>query len=365
MSSFPILDLVIGIIFIYFLLSIICSSAVELWFSILKTRARLMEDWLKQIFNLPALDSNGQPLNVSIGQSIMDHCMVTALSKTGKSTSYIDAENFVSALLDKITITPAATDNSNVQLPPPNLAGYITLIQNSTLISGELKRTILLFANEASQAATALSTIPVAANITANITTAVKSELELFRDRLEKWYDTNADRLTGTFKRRKALPATIIMAIIITVSLNADSVEISRYLYSNKEASKQLATTAINTYQNYNKSTDTLYKTISIGKPEYKSTIQDLDTNTIHLKKDFDSLKSLDLPIGWKATNVTDGKSFLDYSRQPAHIAGWLATILAIMMGAPFWFDILNKIANLRGAGPKPSSGSNADVKNS
>jgi hypothetical protein len=25
-------------------------------------------------------------------------------------------------------------------------------------------------------------------------------------------------------------------------------------------------------------------------------------------------------------------------------------------MGAPFWFDILNKIANLRGTGRKPAS---------
>ena len=32
-------------------------------------------------------------------------------------------------------------------------------------------------------------------------------------------------------------------------------------------------------------------------------------------------------------------------------ITGLLVTILAIMMGAPFWFDLLNKISNLRGTG--------------
>ena len=81
MSGFPILDLVVGIIFIYFLLSIICSSAAELWFSLLKTRARLLEQWVRKIFDKPALDSQGNPaLNpdgsiVTLGQSIIDHCM--------------------------------------------------------------------------------------------------------------------------------------------------------------------------------------------------------------------------------------------------------------------------------------------------
>ena len=85
MSSFPILDLVVGIIFVYLLLSIITSSAVELWFSILKTRARLLEQWLVRIFNLPALSSSGVPLTaangqpVSLGREIMNHCMVTVL----------------------------------------------------------------------------------------------------------------------------------------------------------------------------------------------------------------------------------------------------------------------------------------------
>ena len=37
-------------------------------------------------------------------------------------------------------------------------------------------------------------------------------------------------------------------------------------------------------------------------------------------------------------------------------IVGLIVTVLAIMMGAPFWFDVLNKISNLRGSGAKPAS---------
>ena len=34
-----------------------------------------------------------------------------------------------------------------------------------------------------------------------------------------------------------------------------------------------------------------------------------------------------------------------------AHLPGWIITILAIGLGAPFWFDFLNRFMNLRNAG--------------
>ncbi|MEO8110512.1 MAG: hypothetical protein ABI594_10785 [Ginsengibacter sp.] len=374
MSSFPILDLVIGIIFVYFLLSIITSSAVELWFSILKTRARLLEKWLTRIFNLPALSSSGVPLinadgqPVSLGQEIMNHCMVTGLSKTGRSTSYIDAKNFVSALLDKITLLQAAPGTDQVQFPPTTLQQYITAIQNSTVISGELKRTILLYANEAAQAAALINNIP--ANVTNSITT-VKSELDHFRDRLEKWYDTNADRLTGTLKRTKVFPATFILATIITISLNTDSIEISKYLYKNDDVTKELATTALSDFQGYSGRVDSLRKKIpatattdSMPADARDSAVDNaIKRDTAQLKKDIQNLQALDLPLGWSGTEVNDFKSFSNYFFQWKHLVGWLATIFAICMGAPFWFDVLGKVANVRGAGPKPSSSSDADSK--
>ncbi len=373
MSSFPILDLVVGIIFVYFLLSIITSSAVELWFSILKTRARLLERWLKRIFDRQALNSSGAPMvdengkAISVGEEIMNHCMVTGLSKKGQSTSYIDAKNFVSALLDKITLMQAVPNTNTVQFPPATLAAYITAIQNSTLISGELKRTILLYANEAAQAAALINNIP--ANVTNGITT-IKSELDHFRDRLENWYDTNADRLTGTLKRTKVFPATFVLATIITISLNTDSIEISKYLYKNEDVSKQIANTAMNNYTTYQERVDTLRKAVPTSSLS-DSTQNESDTSLSRvlkskeqLKQDIQTLQSLDLPLGWSGTNVKDAKSFWDYFSQWKHLVGWLATILAICMGAPFWFDVLGKVANIRGTGPKPSSSSNADTKN-
>jgi hypothetical protein len=354
MSSFPILDLVIGMIFIYFLLSIVCSSAVELWFTIFKTRARLLEQWLKRIFDSPALDSHGLPLvinnkQLTIGQAIMDHCMVTSLSRRGSSTSYISAENFFSALMDKITINPAAGGSGPVQLPPKNLDEYILSIQNSTAISGELKRTFLMLANEAKEAHTALESLPGGANITNNISSTVKSELDQFRGRVERWYDTNADRLTGTLKRTKAVPATIIIATLITIGLNADSLSMGKYLYDHKQETSQFADKAMSSLESFDNSIERTEMHSNVVGVTDSIALAELDSRLEQVRKDISTLKAAvptGLPIGWK-TGTDDWLK---------HIAGWLVTILAICIGAPFWFDLLNKIGNLRSTGPKPAS---------
>jgi hypothetical protein len=34
--------------------------------------------------------------------------------------------------------------------------------------------------------------------------------------------------------------------------------------------------------------------------------------------------------------------------------AGWVLTALAVTLGAPFWFDLLNRLVNLRSSGRRP-----------
>lgn len=357
MSGLPILDLVVGIIFIYFLLSIICSSVVELLFTFLRTRAKLLEAWLTEIFDQPALDSQGHPLKnanggaVTLGQAIMDHCMITALSGKGKSTAYINAENFVSALLDKITIVPAAEASTETQKPPADLAGYTTAISNSTVISGELKRTILSYINEAKEAYNVIKTIPGAANSTVT----VKSELDHFRGRLESWYNTNSQRLSGTLKQKRVFPATLVFAITVTLLLNADSVKISQYLFDHKEYAREFSDKALSSLDSYKERIESM-RSVQDTITSFKVTR--LDSNLSQVKQDIINLRRAipdDLPLGWK------NKIFEPFKWQ--NIVGWLVTVFAICLGAPFWFDILNKIANLRGTGPKPTTGSDDTKK--
>ncbi|WP_315821425.1 hypothetical protein [Paraflavitalea speifideaquila] len=58
------------------------------------------------------------------------------------------------------------------------------------------------------------------------------------------------------------------------------------------------------------------------------------------------------LGLGWDGGFL--GKNFDGYS-----FPGWILTALAISFGAPFWFDLLNKLIKLRGSTP-PADKSNA-----
>ena len=66
-------------------------------------------------------------------------------------------------------------------------------------------------------------------------------------------------------------------------------------------------------------------------------------------------------PTGEKPTRAGElGKDALELLTM---LAGWLFTAVAVSWGAPFWFDLLNQIVNLRIVGPKPDSSASGPAK--
>ncbi len=343
MSGFPILDLVAGLIFIYFLLSIICSSAVEIMLTASKVRAKVLAHWLTSIFNKPITlpkDSKSQPK--TLGEALLDHCTVTALSDKGKSNSYLDAKNFVTALLEKVTFDPA-----NPTAVAASIDEYITAISKTDILPGELQRVFLIYANEAKDSL-------------ADLTGKTTNGIQLFRNKIEAWYDSSMDRVSGALKTKYSRPFTFIMATVITLVLNADSISISQYLYSNPEARVKLAGQAYDATKNedFIKQVAQLKKASGLDKEDSLALLHftdSINTKFADIGRAKAALETA-LPLGWQKADV---QKFCAHpgAYTLTKLAGLVATILAIMMGAPFWFDVLNKIANLRGSGKKPEGG--------
>jgi hypothetical protein len=72
------------------------------------------------------------------------------------------------------------------------------------------------------------------------------------------------------------------------------------------------------------------------------------------VKRDEEELRHLtqlvyqsDLPVGWDIKK--------DHSIWIT-ILGWLITAVALSAGAPFWFDMLKRLVNIRNAGIKPDT---------
>lgn len=341
MSGFAILDLVVGMIFIFFMLSIICSSVVEIALTYVKARANLLEEWLNGIFS-EKTQVGGE--TKTVGESIMDHCAVTVLSGKGKSPAYIDAKNFTSALLEKITFDP-----NNPNSIANDLDTFIHKIEQTNLLSLELKRVFLNYAYEARDKYQTMAA-------------KTASDLEIFRSKIENWYDTSMDRVTGALKTRYSRPFTMIVAIVTAVLLNADSINIAKYLYSDPDLRSKVAEQAYSavdsTAQQFTARLDSMRNTNPETVKELKATLQKGVDNV----NDAKAALQLNLPFGWNTayfkTLFPPGDFWDGILGILAKITGLAATVFAMMMGAPFWFDLLNKVSNLRGTGNKPASSS-------
>ena len=52
----------------------------------------------------------------------------------------------------------------------------------------------------------------------------------------------------------------------------------------------------------------------------------------------------------WSETKARSGTAWV------LKALGWLITALAVSLGGPFWFELLNRLVDMRGAGKKPPS---------
>ncbi len=128
---------------------------------------------------------------------------------------------------------------------------------------------------------------------------------------LAAWFDAGMDRVSGDYKRQTQLYCFLI-AFVIAALLNIDSFHLFKTLWEHASIAAQISMP-------------------SASAP------------------DWDQLKKL--PIGWQAPYNVGLLSF----------SGWLITATAALFGAPFWFDLLQQLIRLRGAGAKPDKPSKVE----
>ena len=148
------------------------------------------------------------------------------------------------------------------------------------------------------------------------------------------------ERTSGVYKRN-AKGISLLFGLFAAGLFNIDTLYIVDQLYKSTVLRDSLDTAATNIFVQNQPCFDAARK---LTKPE-EITAEE-QTCEEELKSNIDTLKaSADfppLPVGWK-----DGKIGNFYS-QPTAVFGWLISAIAISMGAPFWFDLLSKVINVR-----------------
>ncbi len=204
-------------------------------------------------------------------------------------------------------------------------------------------------------------------------------DLDKWRKGLEDWFDEKMTRVSGWYKRRTKLWLFLI-GIVLVVVTNADSVAIARSLWSNQtlrdsvvQASSQFiqpTPTTGATSGGSSTGASNAEAPCPVQPPTPVPSASPATRNSLQcLQQSEDALKGLGIPIGWPTLSWRTWKDLPDDARVPHNateawvkLAGLILTALALTLGAPFWFDLLNKVANLRSSGGAPTGSGGSAV---
>lgn len=147
------------------------------------------------------------------------------------------------------------------------------------------------------------------------------------------------DRASGWYKRM-IQKIIVLVGLIIAIVFNADTIAIFERLESDPESLQQVVTLAEN-YLSKNETEQVIRTTPTFD--------QQLDEVRSLINDEIEQAKS-PLGLGW------EGVTFLTFTPTQwiVKVLGWIVTALAISLGAPFWFDLLKKLVNIRSSGNKP-----------
>ena len=119
MNAVTILDIIVGLAFVYLILSVICSSLVEWWSAVTTRRARLLRVSIERLLGGEQLAArfNGHPL-------------IAGLTKGSGYPNYIGSRTFAQAFINlTMTITSAEGGLATVTVRSEGLSASRSMCQ--------------------------------------------------------------------------------------------------------------------------------------------------------------------------------------------------------------------------------------------
>jgi hypothetical protein len=166
-----------------------------------------------------------------------------------------------------------------------------------------------------------------------NEAAAAMAHVEKLGQNLEQWFNDAMTRVAGWYKRWTQ-KFQLGFAIVVVLAANADSLMLAKR-FTRDSALRQ--------------------SVVTVADKEVRSGSNAPAPNLQNVLAEAEKLK---LPLGW----ATDPQDPYKTDQVPQDLSGWvlkfvglLITIAAVSLGAPFWFDMLTRFVNIRGAGNKPA----------
>ncbi len=286
------LEMAISLSLLYLLLGLMCSVLNEWVAGLLNMRANNLWDGVRNL--LYDLEGTGP------AKQLYNHPLIKNLAKPGKIPSYVPSRTFALALFDLVAPAHDSTKTKTLQ----DIRNAVATLPNE-----QVKGALVTLIDEA------------------------EGDLKKARENVERWYDDAMDRVSGWYKRKTQV-FILVWALAVTLSVNADTILIANTLARDATLRASLVAMAEGTAK----------EPLSQDAKETTGRVQQMSAE----------IKKLGLPIGW-SREFDDPKSIPSGGGGgPLKGIGLVLTTIAVSLGAPFWFDVLNKLVNIRSVGKQP-----------
>jgi hypothetical protein len=309
------LDVLIGLVVIFLTIALAVTAINQLLAQLFQMRSNALKDGLAQFLDesqdqLKPLIAAANPAAAAAIQASArsPHRLLRAISFR---TLFPAVPPKTKAILDHPEIKRLGTNPSYI--PPQTLAAAVMdIAAPSPAIAPARNADIDTWKNEFESAA------------------ALKRGGPLDPQELQKEiaaaFDATMERVSGWFTRRmQAL--SFVWAVVLVIALNADAVQFFTQLQSDPSTRQSLVATEIDEGA-------------------------DPDVNAL-----ISNLEKAGIQFGWVSPGASDGdtNTVEDRRARPETAAAWTMkvlglsiTILAVTLGAPFWFDLLKHVVQFR-----------------
>lgn len=230
----------------------------------------------------------------AVADKVFAHPLIASTAAPGSKPSYISSHNFALALFDVLGTVDKAAPNAAA-----DLRANIAKVPND-----KLRQTLL------------------------TLVTSTQGNIDQAQAKVEHWFDDAMDRVSGWYKRR-AQTIILMVGVFLCCALNGDTLMIVRELWN-----------------------DQVLREVVTAQARYK--VQNPPPSGNDLSAMQQEVRDASVPpIGWHSNDPERGlpEGWVMWLKK---VLGILISVLAISMGAPFWFDMLNKLVNLRFSGSPP-----------
>ena len=242
--DWPIVEVAIGLAFLFFLLSVIASALNEAIAGMWRLRARDLE---KGISNLITGSTSPSESGKALVEELYSNTLINGYGKDKHKPSYVSSRSFRNAILGVTGLLEATSEPSQ---DPLQVEAIRTEVQQGidAIPNENLRR--------------ALTTIWV----------STSRDVTEFRAGLERWFDRGMERVSGWYKRRAQI-ILFVIGVALAILLNASAITAADRLWKDDGLRKGL-----------------------VAQVEHQ---QEETTGVDAL----DSLEKLNFPIGWEEDN--------------------------------------------------------------